>query len=205
MMRIEEALQQVDAIAALAQRGATYRGLRWQTVGATGVFGLAAAALQPMLMAGDSNPVFTLLLLWVTVAAASLSLIVADMAWRYHQNPTARSRRLTLTVLKRLSPALVVGGGLTVVWFDSATESVWMLPGLWAIVLGLGIFSTASCLPEPLRQVGIWYIGCGFALLMVMPHTSNFHPLAMAIPFGGGQLLTSALIYRYGETSLASE
>ena len=203
-MRIDEALKQVDAMSAITQRATTYRGLRSSTIAATGVIGLGAAVAQPFLV--GSNPggsVFwaehLLVELWVVVAMASLAVIIGDMIVRYYEDPTARARRLTLTVLGRLSPSIIVGGGLTFVFAETARESIWMLPGLWAILLGLGVYSASTCLPKELHVVGLWYIVCGFIALIILPHSAFFPPIAMAIPFGGGQILTAWLIHQHQE------
>ncbi|TWT98513.1 hypothetical protein [Stieleria varia] len=200
-MRIDEALQQIDAMSALAERSTVYQGLRSVPIALTGLFGLAAGVIQPWWMSHASDRAFAFVDLWVIVAVAALAIIFSDMAMRYYQSPTARARRLTLTVLKRLSPAIVVGGGLTLVLCETAPETIWMLPGLWALMLGLGIYSTAPYLPRPLQSIGIWYLGMGMATLMLARDSYALSPWSMAIPFGGGQLLTAWLIYRHPQHS----
>lgn len=203
-MRIDEALKQVDAMSALAQRATTYRGLRSTTIAATGVLGIAAALAQPFFIGSMRGAEQMVVELWVAVAIGSLAVIVGDMIVRYYEDPTARARRLTLSVLSRLSPSIIVGGGLTFVFAEKTPESIWMLPGLWAILLGLGVYSASVCLPRELHVVGLWYIACGFVALIVLPHLATFPPAAMAIPFGGGQLLTAWLIYQHQERPTAN-
>ena len=198
-MRIDEALQQIDSIAAIADRTATYRGFRCFPIALTGILGFVAAAIQPWWQSKWANQDAGFLTLWVTVAVISMIVVVSDMLIRYYQDPTARTRRLTLTVMKCLAPSILVGGGLSVVLAQSAPESIWMLPGLWSLLLGLGIYAAAPHLPKELLQVGIWYLGCGFACLILSDdaNTSKAWSMAMsmAIPFGVGQLLTAWLIH----------
>ena len=118
------------------------------------------------------------------------------MAARYYRDPTARARRMTLDVLSRLAPAIVVGAAMTLIVFVMAREVAWMLPGLWSVLLGLGIFAASSLLPRSLSQVAIWYIGCGLAVLMMSHGDGALSPLAMAIPFGGGQCFAAVLMHK---------
>ena len=104
-MRIDEALQKLDAIHLVADRVATYQGLRAAPVAITGLMGISAALLQFSVVGSASDPLLAFLTLWVGVAAVALTLIVADMLLRYHRDPTARARRMTLEVLGRIASA----------------------------------------------------------------------------------------------------
>ncbi|GAA5506952.1 hypothetical protein [Novipirellula caenicola] len=195
-MRIDEALQQLDLISAVADRSRTFDGLRAAPTAASGVIALLAAAMQTQLVSSSPTPLQSYLLLWIGVAAVSLSIVIADMTFRYYRDPTARARRMTLEVLSRLAPAMVVGAALTLIVFVTSPEVAWMLPGLWSLLLGLGIFAASSLLPRSLSQVAIWYIGCGLAVLMMSHGDGALSPLAMAIPFGGGQCFAAWLMHQ---------
>jgi hypothetical protein len=102
------------------------------------------------------------------------------------------------SAVEQLLPALVTGALLTFVLFQFAPQSVWMLPGLWQIVLSLGIFSSCRSLPAPLIAIGFWYLGTGLTCLVLASNAQAFSPWAMGLPFGLGQLLSAALIYFVG-------
>lgn len=200
-MKIDEALERLDAMAALTSRLTTYDGLRATPLAATAGVGLAAGVLQTVLLpvsVGDPSQQAAggFVLLWTCAAAIAMSLVVLDMFARYLSDPTARARRMTVDVLQRLAPALTVGAGVTLVILLQAPEVCWMLPGLWAVLLGLGIWSACVLLPKPLHHVAMWYFTCGFTLLLLGQNDFSLHPLAMVVPFGGGQLLAAALLQR---------
>ena len=136
-MKLDEALEQLDAISAAAERAATFRGLRAFPTAVTSVIALFAALLQPRLVSSADDPLLAYLMLWVGVAGVALVVVLADMVVRYYRDPTARARRMTLEVLTRLAPAIVVGAALTVIVLVSARQVAWMLPGLWSVLLGL--------------------------------------------------------------------
>lgn len=194
-MRIDEAIEKLDAIHAATDRVSTYQGFRARPIAMTGVLGILGALIQPYWMRAATDPVGAFLVFWCCLAVTALAIVVADMLIRYQRDPTARERRLTLAVLTRLAPCLGVGAGLSLVVGWSAGEAVWMLPGLWSILLGLGITAASGVIPPMLRQVSIWYLGCGFVMLLVARGDDALHPLTMAIPFGCGGLLTAWLIH----------
>jgi hypothetical protein len=99
---------------------------------------------------------------------------------------------------EQLLPAAVAGGLLTIVLVHYAPQSLWMLPGLWQIVLSLGVFAACRMLPAPLFAVGVWYLGTGLACLAFASDAHALSPWAMGLPFGVGQLLAAALIYLVG-------
>ena len=194
-MKLDEALQQLDAITAAAERADRFDGLRWFPTALTSVVGLGAAIIQRDLMARSADPESVFVGLWLVVSAIALAIVLSDMALRYFRDPTARARRMTIEVLGRLAPSIVVGGALTIIISLTARQVIWMLPGLWSVLLGLGIFAASSLIPKRLQTVGIWYIGCGLAVLMLATGEHALSPWAMAIPFAGGQSFAAWLMY----------
>ncbi len=195
-MKLDEALEHLDAISAAAHRTNTFDGLRSFPTGLTSLIALAAALVQNRLTSHSPHPVAIFLTLWIGVAGLALTIVLADMTLRYYRDRTARNRRLTLGVLSRLSPAICVGAGLTAIIYFTAGESAWMLPGLWSVLLGLGIYAASTLLPQSLQLVGLWYVACGLAVLMLGQGPSELHPMTMAVPFGVGQCLAAFLMHR---------
>lgn len=195
-MKLDEALEQLDVLSELADRTRTFDGLRSLPTFATSAIGMSAACLQPVLLADSHDPLLHYLVLWTGIALLSLIVVVGDMAFRYYSDPTARSRRMTIDVLTRLAPSIVVGGFFSLVVLVSAPEISWLLPGMWSVMLGLGVFAAAPLLPRSLHRVGVWYVSCGFAVLILARNELALHPLSMAIPFGVGQFFAASLIRR---------
>ena len=82
-----------------------------------------------------------------------------------------------------------------------AVRDLWMLPGLWQLLFSLGVFASRRFLPTPMVWVGIWYLVCGLASLMIESGTTTFSPWIMGIPFGIGQLLVAAVLHSCTERS----
>ncbi len=70
-----------------------------------------------------------------------------------------------------------------------------MLPGLWQIFFGLGIFASCRLLPRPTFWVAVFYLGTGLTVLALAGGDNALSPWAMGLPFGAGQLLAAAVLY----------
>ena len=89
----------------------------------------------------------------------------------------------------------MAGGLLTYAVATFATESLWMLPGLWAVVFSLGVFASCRLLPRQIFWIGIYYLVAGIAVLSLARKEAAFSPWAMAATFGVGQLAAAAILY----------
>jgi hypothetical protein len=63
------------------------------------------------------------------------------------------------------------------------------------VIFSLGVFASRASLPRGMFAVGVWYLAAGLATL-ALSSGAPFSPLAMALPFGIGQLLMAFTIYR---------
>ena len=80
-----------------------------------------------------------------------------------------------------------------------------MLPGLWQVIYSLGIFASCRLLPRATFWVAVFYLGTGLAVLALAHEASALSPWAMGLPFGVGQLLAAAVLYRTLERDHAAE
>ncbi|MEO1616264.1 MAG: hypothetical protein AAFV88_10470 [Planctomycetota bacterium] len=196
MMNLDEAIDKLDAMSVIAERANTFNGLRAAPIAITGVIGLATALVQPLFVSAEEASAHRFVLLWALAAFGCLSVVLIDLRLRYLRESTRRKQRLTLQVLGKLAPSIVTGAAIAFIVLQHSPELAWTLPSWWAILLGMGICSCSSLLPHRLLAVGAYYIGTGLLALLIAKGDWSLHPLAMAIPFVGGQFLTAWLIGR---------
>ena len=69
--------------------------------------------------------------------------------------------------------------------------------GLWQILFSLGIFASCHLLPKALFAAGVWYLVCGLIGIAIAA-TGHWvlSPWVMGVPFGVGQLIFAAILYR---------
>jgi len=106
------------------------------------------------------------------------------------------TREITWQAVEQFLPSLIAGALTTFVLVRCAEGSAWMLPGLWSIFFGLGIFASCRLLPRAMFGVGMFYLIAGLADLALAQGEWALSPWAMGLPFGLGQPLAAAVLYR---------
>lgn len=194
-MELHEALTQIATIRRQMARMEVFRGYRALPVAFSGVLALVAAVVQTVILPRPTEQPAVYVALWVGVAAVSLLVCAAGVAWRCVRSVNSLDRTMTLLAVEQFLPCVVAGGLLTVVLLTQSPESVGLLPGLWAVVFSLGVFASCRLLPRPTFWVGVYYLSAGLGCLVLARGDMTLSPWAMAVPFGGGQLLTAAVLY----------
>lgn len=196
MMEYRDAAAQIDLIWARIVRTECFRGYRPTTVAATGLFGLAAAAMQPWIVPEPLIDPDTYISLWTSVAVGSLMLTLLEVALSYLRSDSQLERRLTCQALQQFFPSLL--GGAIITWMVSEfhPQSVVLLPGLWAICFGLGIFASIPFVTPSVVWIAFYYLIAGAVALTSDPESSPLSPWQMGATFGVGQLLTAGVLYR---------
>jgi hypothetical protein len=118
------------------------------------------------------------------------------MTLRARQASSPWRREITWLAMEQFLPCLVAGGLLTFVLVRCAAESLWMLPGLWQILYSLGVFASCRLLPRATFVVAVFYLATGLTCLALARGVAAFSPWAMGLPFGVGQFLAAAVLYR---------
>ncbi len=195
-MELHDALQQISDIRQQMARSEVFRGYRSLTVGFSGVLGLLAAASQPSWVASPATDLGRYLTLWIGVAVISATLAGTELWIRARLAGPGLVREMTRLAVEQFLPCLVVGALLTLGIARSAPNVAWMLPGLWSLLFGLGIFASCRLLPSAVVWAGVYYVMCGCCCLRWGQGSQTLAPWQMALAFGGGQLLCAAILYR---------
>lgn len=194
-MQLDQALRQISDIRRQMARSEIFRGYRSVTVACSGAAGVLAAAFQSRWVAEPALDVGRYLALWVGIAAVSLAVAGAEMVYRSRRAGTSVARRQALLAAEHFLPCVVVGALLTLCVHRAAPQAAWMLPGLWSLLYGMGVFASARLLPRAVLWVGVYYVLCGCGCLVWGQGERGFSPWLMGISFGGGQLLSAAVLY----------
>ena len=194
-MELREALVQISHIRRQVAQTEVFRGYRALPVAFSGVLALLTAGLQALLIQDPAQNIAGYIGLWSAAAALSIVATGWEMIWQLRRTGSALEREKVFVAVSQFLPALVAGAMLTIVLVRFVPDSVWMLPGLWAMLFGLGIFASSRVLPGLVVWVGVWYLLCGIACLVVGQGELAFSPWAMGVPFGIGQLSAAAILY----------
>jgi hypothetical protein len=198
MRDLQKALTDIKAMRSQIARGTEFRGYGPAAFAATGVVALVAAFIQSRWIGDPATDIVSYLGLWIAAATLSVVIIGIDVVTRSRRVHSGLADEMIQSAVEQLLPAMVTGALLTFVIFQFAPQSLWMLPGLWQIVLSLGVFASCRLLPAPLIAVGFWYLATGLVCLALANESYALSPWAMGLPFGLGQFLSAVLIHLVG-------
>ena len=192
-MKLDLALRQISEIHGHLERSEVYRGYRSVPVGVTGLCALVAAAVQIRLF----PPTTPLDFVWFWVGVAGLCAGIWAWGVLHHvlYLGDAVTRRRTIRVVGQFVPSLVVGFAVTMILARGGGEHISLLPGLWAMIFGLGVFASRPNLPRAIGWVALFYLVAGSLLLQVSEAGGIPSAWGMAVTFGGGQLATAVILY----------
>ena len=198
MRDLDKALAEINAIKTQMARDTEFRGYGPATFAATSGLAVVAAIGQAAALKDPARDMPAYLTLWVLIAAASIVLIGLEMvtrSWRLHSR---LAPEMIHAAVEHFLPSATAGALLTLVLIRIAPERLWMAPGLWQVLFGLGVFASCRFLPRPMSLVGVWYVGWGLACLMLARGPDAFAPWAMGVGFGVGQMAVAAILWRAG-------
>lgn len=193
-MDLGQALTDIRAMRSQMARDTIFRGYGPATFALTGLLAAAAAWIQSRIIPSPDQNVIAYLALWTGTAAVAATAIGIEVVFRTRRIHHGLADEMIGAAAGQLLPSIGAGTLLTIVLWRFAPESVWMLPGLWQIVLSLGIFASCRALPPALNAVGFWYLATGLACLAFAGGQHALSPWAMGAPFGIGELLAALLI-----------
>ena len=190
-MQLDKALSQISEIHAQVLKTEVFRGYRARTALLTAAIATMAAWVQSVLMPPESSLSFTLF--WVAVAGFA-ALICAIDVYRASMARSSRSQRWkTVLVVAQTAPALLVGAVVTAILVQRPGSEP-MLPGLWATIFALGVWSARPYMPKAIGLVALFYLLAG-TWLMVSAWEPVPSPWGMGLTFGFGQAATAVVLY----------
>lgn len=200
---LQKALAEIRTIRDQMARGMEFRGYGPCTLAATGVLALLAALGQSHWLPNPAQDVGDYLRLWTATAAVSFTVVLIETVLRAQRVHSTLAPQMVRSALEQFLPAIVAGLLLTVVLVRRAEPNLWMLPGLWQLIFGLGVFASCRVLPRQMFAVGLWYLSAGLVCL-ALGDSRALSPWAMGIPFGVGQMLVAAVLqFCYREPAAA--
>jgi len=191
---IDQALEDLAEIRSSLNRAETFRGYRSASILATSVMAWFGCLLQSRWVPSESAELGDFLTFWIRIGLFCAVLGFGEVLVRYWRSGPM-FRHMTRSAVGPMIPALLSGLALTVVIAGAAPEVGWMLPGLWAMVYGLGVAASARFLPKLVSIVALYFVLCGLVCIALSARGWAYSPWLMGVSFGGGQMLTAAILY----------
>ena len=193
MRDVDTALSEIDRIRAQLAASTRFQGFTPAVAAATGLLALALAAVQAAGIDPSTTPV-EMLVQWMLLAIICACLIGADAVVRARRLHRAMADTMIHTTLRQFLPVGAAGGIVAIVILLRAPAWAAILPGLWQLLIGIGILAALPALPRLLAWGASWYFLAATASLLAGAGATDISPWVMGLPFGIGQLLIAGLL-----------
>ena len=193
MNDLNRALGDISSIRRQMARSTEFHGYGPATLASTGVFAVAAAGAQALWVPDPAHHIAAYFAIWIGTAILSAALIGAQMLTRSRRIHSGMADEMIHMAVEQFLPSAGAGALVAFVLAHSVPLALWMLPGLWQVIFGLGIFASCRFLPRPIAAAGAWYLLTGLFLISLADGRA-LSPWAMGIPYGAGQLLVAAIL-----------
>jgi hypothetical protein len=193
MNDLNRALGDISSIRRQMARSTEFHGYGPATLAGTGVFAVAAAAVQARWLPDPTHHVAAYLGIWIATAILSAALIGAQMLTRTHRIHSGLADEMIHMAVEQFLPSAGAGALVAFVLAYSVPAALWMLPGIWQIIYGLGVFASCRFLPRPIAAAGAWYL-LTVLVCISLAGSRALSPWAMGIPYGVGQVLVAGIL-----------
>jgi hypothetical protein len=195
MRDLDKALADIIAIRSQLAAGTAFAGYGPAAIFATAFVALVTAAAQYVLLGDPTHHPLTFLFGWAVAAALSAAIIITEMVARSRRHHSGLADAMIHQAVEQFLPSAVAGVLLAVVLWRFAPESLWLLPGLWQVLVSLGVFASVRTLPRTVALAGAWYFVAGFTVLLIASQSHALSPWTMGLPFVIGQSLMATILY----------
>lgn len=196
-MDVRNALDQISRIQTQLAATEHLRSLRAVPVALSGLLALLASTAQWLWLPAPLAEPPRYLGLWCGAAGLGFlfaSLAVAARLLRSDSSLGIANARLAAL---QFAPSLVAGASVTAFVALRAPELLWLLPGLWQLLFGLGNLAAHRLLPAPALLIGVFYVGTGSIALWL--GEQSLLPWVMGVPFALGQTALAAILWWHHE------
>lgn len=188
---IHDALAQVGRLQELVLAKSLFRGYSGRARILSVITAATAAALldSPWVPRDDRMHLAG----WGLALAVAVVLNYGALAWWFLFDPTVRRNPRLLKPAVDAVPALLVGAVLSAALIVAGQYR--LLAGTWMSLYGLSQVAYRRSLPAGIYRVGLIYMGCGAACLL-LPAVSFTNPWPMGLTFLFGEFAGGCVLLR---------
>lgn len=195
MRNFDRALMDIATIRSQLAAGTQFQGFGPEVMAVSGLaaIGLACAqSLWPTFLARTPDQ---LLWGWVILAVTLSVLIIIESRARAKRHHGGLADQMVQNALEQFLPSVFAGAALFAVLLVYNPDNLWLLPGLWQLLVSLGLFSALRMLPRSITIVAAWYFLAAIAILITASDAQSLEPWMMGGPFAVGQWLMAAILH----------
>ncbi|HEX5283176.1 MAG TPA: hypothetical protein VFW30_03570 [Bryocella sp.] len=194
MTDLNRALVDIRNIRREVARTTEFRGYGPLTLSATALLAVVAGVVQQWWIPQPAAHPVSYVALWLTTAVVCAALIATQMLTRANRFHSGMADEMIQMAVAQFLPAAVAGAVLPFVLLRTQANLVWMLPGLWQIIFGLGVFASRRSLPRAMLLVGAWFLVTGYVCL-ALGDSRALAPMTMSAAYAIGMAGVAAIHY----------
>ncbi len=196
MNDVDLALSQISNIRAQLVASTRFRGIAPGLNVLAGVLTLAVAAAQSFQASAVEQSGLSYITVWAAALVLSSGFVAFEASSRARRLHGRMAYPMLNAALQKVLP--FVAAGIVITWAvcSFSPESLWLLPGLWQILIGLLGFSALGSLPRGMVWAAGWYFLCGTLVLGFAGQSGVLSPWMMGIPFSVGHILVAVILCR---------
>jgi hypothetical protein len=195
MRNFDRALMDIATIRSQLAAGTQFQGFGPEVMAVSGLCaaGLAfAQSLWPALLAQSHEQ---LLWGWVILALLLSALIMVEARARARRHHAGLANQMVQNALEQFLPSVFAGAALFAIFLLYSPDELWLLPGLWQMLVSLGLFAALKLLPRSVALAAGWYLLSAVGILIMASQTRTLDPWMMGAPFVVGQSLLAAILH----------
>ena len=195
MNDLNRALTDIANIRSQMAAGTVFQGFGPTVIGISGLLALFTTLGQVLWPAQLASSEEAMLWLWIGIALVSFLLIAIETRARAHRYHGGLADEMVQNMVLQFMPIGFAGAAIGAVILVYSPEDFWLLPGLWQMLVALGLFASQRSLPQPVMLAAAWYFVSGVVVMILGAEAGGASVLMMGVPFTIGQLLLAALLH----------
>ncbi len=192
MKDVDQAISQISSIRAQMAASTRFLGLSPEFNLFMGALALAVALLQSFILPATGNLGYVGI--WSAVMMATISISTLDVVSRARKVHGRLATTMLINLLQKFAPFLLSMMLITWVICNFSVANVWLLPGLWQLLLALMGFAALPNLPRGMIWICAWYFVTGMVVLVAAAQTEVLAPWMMGVPFLVGQVAVGLIL-----------
>lgn len=195
MNDLNRALADIADIRSQMAAGTVFQGFGPAVIAASGILALGTMSAQWIWPQAFASSQGAMLFLWVAVAVVSFLMIAFETRARSRRIHGGLADEMVQNMLLQFMPIGFAGTAIGAVILLFTPSDLWLLPGLWQLLVALGLFASQKALPQQIMIAAAWYFIAGVVVLIIGAKSGMVNPLMMGVPFTIGQLLLAGLLH----------
>lgn len=194
MTDLNQALVDIRSIRRQVAQATEFRGYGPLTLSATAGLAVLAGVAQSRWLPEPASHPAVYVAIWLATAVLCAALIATQMLMRARRLHSGMADEMIRMAVAQFLPAAIAGAVVPFVLLHVTRDVFWMLPGLWQIIFGLGVFASCRCLPPPMLLAGAWFLSTGLGCVALGDNRA-LAPATMSGAYAGGMMLVAVIHY----------